>query len=242
MSFDPHDFNDVADLAGVHQRQQQQQSLNEQNRLLREQAAERARIGALPKCPACKTPLEHHPSKCPSCRDAIAWVADTAYTGVSNNAAFSSDAISQSHKYTTVVSAILPRLEQLLSEVVRFNNTPAAQTLDNDMATLRELIQRGADMDRMSSSAQSLHFKEWLRANNDYVDLAGCFIIGLLVCGCPSLTLFIQATALRDTQFVESIQWGCLALLLMFGLPIAGCLLIRHPYASRGLPQKHSHS
>ena len=68
MSFDPTDFGDMADLAGFAQRDQT-------NRLLREQAAERERIAALPDCPYCGGKIPKvGVSVCTHCSKELVWI------------------------------------------------------------------------------------------------------------------------------------------------------------------------
>lgn len=99
MSFDFNDFNDVADLAGVLQRSQQQKSLNEHKELLRKQneleketqyqnaqilrhlkeqeqkeEAEKKRLASLPSCPDCTSPVEVGSRRCKHCHiEIVSW-------------------------------------------------------------------------------------------------------------------------------------------------------------------------
>lgn len=81
VSFDPSDFNDVADLWAGYQRGVQMQVLRDQARSLDEirqvlgrQSKEQDRLDTLPKCPACKKPLELESEKCANCREEVCWV------------------------------------------------------------------------------------------------------------------------------------------------------------------------
>jgi hypothetical protein len=73
--------SDLSNIAGALQRHRQAKILNqqtslleEQNRLLRGQEAERQRLAALPKCPECMQPVEYKSRVCSRCMVAVYWL------------------------------------------------------------------------------------------------------------------------------------------------------------------------
>jgi hypothetical protein len=73
--------SDLSNIAGALQRHRQAKILNqqtslleEQNRLLRAQEAERQRLAALPKCRECMQPVEYESRVCSRCLVAVCWL------------------------------------------------------------------------------------------------------------------------------------------------------------------------
>lgn len=71
------EFEHIQRLQAANQRAAAQGKLNEIERHLAADAAERERVAKLPRCPACGGALEGRFRKCRHCQSDIAWVGDT---------------------------------------------------------------------------------------------------------------------------------------------------------------------
>lgn len=214
MSFDPSDFNDVADLWASYQRgvqtqvmRDQARDLNEIKQHLRRQSDEQTRLDMLPKCPACMKPLELEAEKCAYCQEEVCWVEAFPFRKKIGDAKL--NVLTQ--KVASALSVILEKRGLYLKEsaivykkkIESFHRLVRLKTGDSSQDKIKKIIQ------------STTSFDEAVGVYKSPIYFVGCVCLGpsKMWSGWYWLAGFFWLLSLLSVNFA----WICVLVCLLFG-------------------------